>query len=317
MYKAFQNVKLEHVRCLKEAALVAAFGLRTCIVMNDELDVLCKFLDANRDEKYHCGEFFINTMESFCSRNKYFLALAGETGVIKILDLQDGELAAFLTGHTGAIFDLKIFGNFAISGGEDRAVRLWDLEALKCIGVFGGMFGHRDCVLSLDVLFDSSMIVSTGTDCTIRQWKINRDKYLSYDPFTTFSTVHRCPITKVRYYGSMVASLSNNMISVVLNNRACVDPTLNLSKNDVFLLGSIDLFNNCKTFEISGHILIGMGTNGDLYMFDLESLGGGNKPFLTSTAIDTVDDFAVMNNFAYASSGNGIWKVPLDFGYFR
>lgn len=317
MFKEFRNLKLEHLRCLKEPGIIAAFGYRTCIIMNDRLEILCRFIDANKDEKYYCGEFFESKLNNFCSPNKYFLALGGESGVIKILDIQEGTLATFLNGHTGAIFDIKVFGGCIASGGEDSSVRIWDLESLKCINVCGGIFGHRDHVLSIDVLFDGSMIVSSGTDCMIKQWKIDglNKKYLYYEPFTSFGNIHRCPISKVKYYGNMIVSLSNNAASMIFNNRERIDDSLNFNKNDPVFIGSIDLLNNCKTFDILDHTLLGMGSNGDMYIFDLRNIVEESTPFLMSTNVGTAEDFTFMNGFLYISSGNIIHKVSFDLSY--
>lgn len=318
MFKAFPYAKLDHIRCLNEAALVVAFGFRTCVVMNDNLDILCKFLDANKEEKYHCGEFYKDISKCFSTGNKYFLVMGGAVGVIKILDLAEGILVGYLCGHTGAIRDIKVFNNYVVSSSEDSSVRLWSLKSLECIGVCGGLFGHRDTVLSIDVLFDSNMIVSSGIDCTIKQWKIGShvDKYLHGDPFTTFNNLHHCSITKVKYYGNMIVSLSNNLISMIFNNREMESVGFNLSMNDLFYIGSLHCFNNCKTFDIVGHILVGMGSNGDMYMFDLRDLFQECQPFLTSTGISAVEDFAEMCGRIYISSGTGIHRINLDLEYF-
>ncbi|ELA41994.1 uncharacterized protein VICG_01011 [Vittaforma corneae ATCC 50505] len=319
MFKEFHSLKLEHLRCLKEVGIVAAFGYRTCIVMNDELETLCRFIDANKDEKYYCGEFFENKMSNFCSPNKYFLVLGGETGVIKILDIQEGVLATFLTGHTGAVCDIKILGNHIVSSGEDSSIRIWSLRSLKCIGVCGGIFGHKDHILSIDILFDRSMIVSSGTDCVIKQWKIDdfKKRYLNYEPFTSFNNIHCCPISKIKYYGNMIVSLCNNTISMVFNNREKIDSSLNFNKNDPIFIGSIDLFNNCKTFDILGHILLGMGSNGDVYIFDLRSIAEESMPLLMSTNVNAAEDFIFMNDLLYISSGNAIHRIKLDLSYFN
>lgn len=319
MFKEFQNLKLEHLETFKELNLIVAFGYRTCIILDDNLEMLCKFLDSNKNERYYCATIFENQMENFCSKNSYFIAIAGESGVIKILDIQEGTFLTYLTGHTGAICNIKNFNNFLISCSEDSSIRIWDLNTLKCVGVCGGIFGHKDHILSIDILFNKSLIVSSGTDCAIKQWKIDEIKPYKfiYEPFTSFNNVHRCPINKVMYYGNMIVSLSNNNISIIYNNINKPDDTFNLNRNDPILIGNIDLFNNCKSFEIIGHILIGMGTTGDIYIFDLRNLINENKPFIMSTNVESADDFTFNNGFIYISSGNKIYKIQLDLDHFN
>lgn len=317
MEKEFPNLKLEHLRVSKETNIIAAFGFRTCIFMNENLSVLCKFLDANKSEKYYCGEFYKNFSDNFCSNNRYFFVVGGESGVIKILDLEDGTLASFLSGHTGAICDMKIFDHFLVSSGEDSSIRVWNLITLECVSVFGGMFGHKDHILSIDILYNKKMIVSSGTDCAIKQWEISGNSPFKYEPFSSFNNIHRCPVVKVKYYGDMIISLSNNVISVIFNNRRPVDQSFGLRQNDPIFVGNIDVFNNCKTFDVVGHIFIGMSTVGDVYLFDLRNILNEKSPFLTWTGINNVEDFLIMNDNLYISSGNKIHRTKIDFTHFE
>lgn len=344
MQREFHKLKLEHIRTFKETKTVAAFGFRSCIFMNEDLSVLSKFLDANRNEKYYCGEFYKNNSPNFCSKNKYFFIVGGESGVIKILDLEEGSIAGFLQGHTGAVCDIKVFDHYLASSGEDSSIRIWNLITLECITVFGGMFGHKDHVLSIDILYNKRMIVSSGTDCAIKQWEIptsnqfnnqsettlnsqskittssqfnnqSETAQFKYEPFTSFNNIHRCPIVKVKYYGDMIISLSNNVISIIFNNRRPIDQSFGLKQDDPIFVGNIDVFNNCKTFDVIGHVFIGMSTVGDVYLFDLRNILDEKSPFLTWTGVNEVEDFSVMNDYLYISSGNTIHCKKIDFTY--
>lgn len=317
MFKEFQNLKLEHLRCLEEARIIAAFGFRTCLILNEDLDVMCKILDASKTEKYSCGEFFVNTLENFCSPNRYFFILGGENGIIKILDLVEGVFLTHLSGHTGAICDIKVFDEYIVSSSEDSSIRIWDLKTLDCIHVFGGLFGHKDHVLSIDILHDHSMIVSSGTDCSIKQWKINKEKYFSHQPFTNFNNLHSYSISKIKYYGNMILSLCNGVISMVYNNKEALTENLGLSRDDAILIGTIEVFNNCKTFQVFKHALVGLGSNGDMYVFDLRNIVKEKGPFLLPTNIETTEDFTRLNDYFYISSGNRIHKISFDLSNFE
>lgn len=317
MFKEFPNLKLLHMRCLKECRIIAAFGYRTCIILNEDMDVQCRFLDSNKTERFYCGEFFINNLTDFCSSNKYFFILGGENGILKILDLTEGLLATYITGHTGAICDIKILDSYVVTSGEDSSIRVWDLRTLSCVGVLGGLFAHKDHVLSIDIMNRSHMLVSAGTDCAIKQWKISTKEYFNYEPYTTFNNVHRSPINKVKYYGNMILSLSNGIISMVYSHNEPLEENFGLCRNDPIFIGSIDLFNNCKTFEIFDHILIGIGNNGDVYIFDLRSIINEKAPFLVSTNIESTEDFIYMNDHLYISSGDKIHKFRIDLSNFN
>lgn len=316
----FPNLKLEHLKSYNKLGIFVAFGFRTAILLNSNLDVLCKYLDSNKSEKFKCADFFECKFENFCSPNVFFLLLGGESGTIKIIDLKEGKLVTFLKGHTGAICDMKVVDHYVVSCSEDSSIRIWDLKTLKCVSMCGGLAGHKDHVLSLDVLHDSSMIVSVGTDCVIKQWefKVGADLVFNHEPFSSFSNVHKCQITKVKYCGNLILSLSNNIVSVIYNhaNREYFKENFNLDKNDPVYIGTVELFGNCKSFEIYGHMLIGVSTNADVYIFDLRNIIKEKTPYLLSMNFNSAEDIIHINDTFYITSGNAIHSFDIDLGHF-
>jgi WD40 repeat protein len=58
------------------------------------------------------------------------VAVAFRSSRIQILDAESGELVQALEGHRDSVFDLGwLRGNALVSGGKDKRVMLWDLEA--------------------------------------------------------------------------------------------------------------------------------------------------------------------------------------------
>jgi len=56
---------------------------------------------------------------------------------------------------------------------QDLSIRLWNIKTNILVAIFSGVEGHRDEVLSLDVNFSSTMLVSSSIDHSLKVWKLN------------------------------------------------------------------------------------------------------------------------------------------------
>lgn len=199
---------------------------------------------------------------------------------------------------------------------------------MACIGVCGGLSGHKDRVLSVDIMHDRSAIVSAGTDCVIKQWELQQyiSRYLddgsyifNHSPLLSLSGIHKCPINRVRYYGNMIVSLSNSVISVVSNNirRHAIQEDYKLLESDPVFVGKIDLYNDCKTFDIAGHVLLGLGSKGDVYVFDLRNIAKEKMPFVVESHLECAEDFVYFDGSLCITSGVSIYKMKIDLSRFE
>jgi mono/diheme cytochrome c family protein len=85
-------------------------------------------------------------------------------------------LAPF-TGHTGAVRSIALSadGRFALSGGEDRTIRLWEVASGKELRRFQTTTAE---VAALAVAPDGQRFLSGGNDRTVRLWDVAKGKEL-------------------------------------------------------------------------------------------------------------------------------------------
>src|SRR5262249_15619858 len=81
------------------------------------------------------------------------------------------EAPAF-SGHTGSVWCLTFApdGKRALSGGDDRTLRLWDVAGGKELRRFEG---HRDDVTAVAFSPDGRLAASGSRDRTVRVWELD------------------------------------------------------------------------------------------------------------------------------------------------
>lgn len=71
----------------------------------------------------------------------------------------DGTHKHNLTGHTRGIASLQLRDGIAVSGSNDRTIRVWRIESGECLHILNG---HSALVRSL--CYDGRQIISGGYD---------------------------------------------------------------------------------------------------------------------------------------------------------
>ncbi len=82
-----------------------------------------------------------------------------------------------LVGHDGVVNCVALGpdSRYAVSGGEDNTIRVWDLLKGQCIRI---LKGHSSAILAVSITPDGRMVVSTSSDRTLRVWHIKSGKCL-------------------------------------------------------------------------------------------------------------------------------------------
>ena len=128
-------------------------------------------------------------------------------GNITILNAITGRQAALLTGHTSYARSLTFSsdGTSLVSGGDDRTVKLWDIQTGGVVKTFAG---HTNWVFSVSISADCTRIASGSSDNTVRLWNIQTGE--CYCVITQQSTVYH-----VRFIPTdpqHLLSISNNKV---------------------------------------------------------------------------------------------------------
>jgi WD40 repeat protein len=98
--------------------------------------------------------------------------IAGATdGILRMIDLQSGQVVSALRGHAGAIRSLALHprGLQIASAGADCMVRLWDFDIVLQARDYAG---HTAPVWSAAFSPDGKQIVSASGDQTVRVWDV-------------------------------------------------------------------------------------------------------------------------------------------------
>jgi WD40 repeat protein/serine/threonine protein kinase len=90
---------------------------------------------------------------------------------------QSQQLLNTFKGHTGEVFSvcLSADGQFALSGGDDKILRLWEVATGQCLRTFTG---HTRSVNSVCLNADGRFALSGSYDSTLKLWDIATGKCL-------------------------------------------------------------------------------------------------------------------------------------------
>lgn len=160
------------------------------------------------------------------------LAVGGQAGIIKVLNVKTGKVVRTLSGHGDEIMEILLSPcsqRLLASASADSTVRIWSLDpeharqpcALICAGE-----GHRETILSIAFHASGRYLLSGGMDHIVNLWVLpdlpdeettGTDKpiTLMYPHFST-SMVHSNYIDCLAFHGDLILSKAAKEGKIVL-----------------------------------------------------------------------------------------------------
>jgi polycomb protein EED len=127
-------------------------------------------------EESHAEEQYFALAWSVGKVGEPLVCVAGELGIIKVLNVDKECMEAVLPGHGNSINELQSHPTrpaLVLSASKDESIRLWNIHTSTAVMIFAGLDGHRSDVLSID--FHQSNIerfASGGIDNTVKIWSL-------------------------------------------------------------------------------------------------------------------------------------------------
>lgn len=138
-----------------------------------------RYKEPNEEESYYTVTWTYNAD----GRGNWWVLCAGETGIIRVIDVSSNSVVRSLVGHGNSVNDIAVHPKdpaLILSASKDESVRLWNLRTGATVAVFAGVKGHRGDVVSVDFDRDGKRFASCGIDYSIRVWDILGDNELVY-----------------------------------------------------------------------------------------------------------------------------------------
>ena len=107
---------------------------------------------------------------------KYVIS-ASRDKIIKLWDINTGELIRNFEGHTSYVYSVAITpdGKYIVSGSKDKTIKLWNIHTGKLLKTIKR---HKGSVRSVAITPNGQYIVSGSYDKTIKLWDIDTGKLL-------------------------------------------------------------------------------------------------------------------------------------------
>lgn len=289
-------------------ATVGANRITVYKIIDNLLEPVLCFADPNTNESFYCCAWAIDLQNKETT-----LLAAGANGIIRIISPSNPHSIKYLSGHGGAINDLKVSPvepELVLSASKDHSLRLWNIRTEVCIAIFGGVEGHRDEVLSSDFHCSGQKIISCGMDHSLKIWNFSKDVMAAIElsktyndivarksfptvkkHFPTFSTrdIHRNYVDCVSWYGNFVLSKSCENVIVCwrpgklesstdlsLPSKYTSDTTCSIMEN--FTVKDCDLWFSRFSIDSESKYLALGNKIGKIYIFDLDAHDHDSKP---------------------------------------
>ncbi|XP_065056988.1 polycomb protein eed-B-like [Rhopilema esculentum] len=269
-----------------------------CEEGSGRITLLQNYCDSDPEENYYTSAWSYNTETS-----DQILAFAGVKGAIHVVSVARRQSTKYYQGHGSSINELRfhpVEPLLLFSASKDHSIRIWNIKTDICVCVLGGVNGHRDEVLSIDLDILGTKLVSCGMDHSLKIWPLETEKYkmriddsFKHDPtadsrsflplnvhYPAFSTrdVHRNYVDCVRWYGDLILSKSCDNKVILWKPKMPMDKLLQkqgASETGVSVLHKFE-FNQCDIWFIKFAMdfnlkLLAVGNQtGKIFLWDLD-----------------------------------------------
>lgn len=102
-----------------------------------------------------------------------YLASCSRDRSVRLWSISTESCVAVFTAHENWVKGVVIHpsGNYVISGGDDRTIRVFDIKANRCLRTLEN--AHSHFISSLDMHHTLPIMVSGGTDQVLKTWVLN------------------------------------------------------------------------------------------------------------------------------------------------
>ncbi len=184
-----------------------------------------------------------------------YLAKAKIGDVVRIWDVESGQIISELRGHKKAVLSVAFTsaGNEIITGSADGTLKRWEVMTGREVQQYEG---HREVVFYVALSEDNSKIISGSWDGSAKVWDLNSGDQLSHHVFENSSPY------KIEFY-------KNDIYAFVAN----LDKTLNLYELDSkkIIREFVGHTNIIHGFDYSEEQLISVSWDGTVKSWNVNS----------------------------------------------
>jgi transcription initiation factor TFIID subunit 5 len=147
--------------------------------------------------------------------NSAYVVTGSSDKTCRLYDIQRGSAVRLYTGHNGPISCVEISpdGKLLATAAEDSAINVYDINSAKVIKSFRAAHTLGSSIYSLAFSKDSAVLLSGGSDCSVRVWDVKRNNTTTNamvpgaqnpDLLATYHT-KQTPVYKLAFTGANVA----------------------------------------------------------------------------------------------------------------
>ena len=269
--------KVSHITLQGHTSIVVALGIWDKILFSGSMDGTLKLWDMFTYTVIR--EISLGPVFSLKLASGYMFS--GHTNEIKVWDLTNYMLRSTLSGHSGNIKALCIYGNRLYSGCADKTIKVWDLDTAECLTTIDAHSGEvRDIV---DISDDKTLkyLVSCSDDTTIKVWNSNMvcEKKL---------TTHKAPVRALLRIADVLFSGSDDTYIKIWNLKTFDE--INTISALVGVTSLVASYSGSTPSLVSGH------TDGVIKIWNLSNLENVECELLLTSHINPVRCLVVAGN---------------------